>query len=60
MVDTNGKTHLLLESVQWTLFTHLFLIKQHCNFEQKNIVDHNLFILVEDLKSFATDDIILD
>lgn len=39
---------------------YLLLIQKHHHFEKKNIIDNNLFILIQDLESFAVDDIILD
>lgn len=39
---------------------HLLLIQKHHDFEDEHIIDNNLFILVQNLKRFAGDDIILD
>lgn len=39
---------------------YLFLIQQHHHFEDEDIIDYNLFILVQNLKGFAADYIILD
>lgn len=40
--------------------TCLLLLQQHHDFEDEHIVDHHFLVLVQDLKGFAADDIILD
>ena len=39
---------------------YLLLVQQHHDFEEENVVDHHLLVLVQDLIGLAADDVLLD